>query len=60
MDLVLLAGETDSIETVHPMDLKEDGSWTVELPEQATGNHIVSRSRIMNMNRPTKALRENV
>ena len=37
MDLVLLAGETDSMETVHPMDLKEDGSWTVELPEQATG-----------------------
>lgn len=37
MDLVLLTGETDSIETVHPMDRKEDGSWTVELPEQATG-----------------------
>ena len=37
MDLVLLAGETDSIETIHPMDLKEDGSWTVEFPEKATG-----------------------
>ena len=59
MDLVLLAGETDSIETIHPMDLKEDGSWTVEFPEKATGNHTALQSRIMIMKTQAKAPREN-
>ena len=36
-DLIIIADETENAETIHPMIFQEDGSWTVEFPEKATG-----------------------
>ena len=37
LDLIIIADETENVETIHPMIFQEDGSWTVEFPEKATG-----------------------
>lgn len=37
VDLEMIEKETGRVESVHPMNSQEDGSWTVEFPEIATG-----------------------